>query len=221
MVPTGLRVQPDEVSFLERSLNPLLDSARRGVAFELVEATPDNWGVVARTGEVAAARRQYSGLSMAESMQAAGIAIQKTKFEDYPFQFDNFLAVARQLERDGDWGQAIKIYDYAAERFDNTLWMQTLKANALYYYRRWEAAAALAGQLNQTRPTVARLMIEARARRKLNDLPAAAVIYRRAAAILDGNSTGYLHNSPDAGDEGQRRSAAATHPEQETLIWTS
>ena len=99
--------------------------------------------------------------------------------------------------------------------------MQTLKANALYYYGRWEAAAALAGQLNQTRPTVARLMIEARARRKLNDFSAAAAIYRRAAVILDGHSTGYSHNGPDAGDEGRRRSAAAAHPQQETLQWTS
>jgi glycosyltransferase involved in cell wall biosynthesis len=221
IVPTGLAVQPEEVSFLERSLNPLLDKSRRSSAFELVEATADHWGVAARTGEVAAARQQYPDLSIADSMRAAGIAIHKTKFEDYPFQFDNFLAIARQFERDGEWRQAIKIYDYAAERFDNTLWMQTLKANALYYYGRWEAAAALAGELNQTRPTVARLMIEARARRKLNDFSAAAAIYRRAAAILDGHSTGYSHNGPDAGDEGRRRSAAAAHPQQETLQWTS
>lgn len=221
IIPAGLQMSQDEVSFIERSLYPLLQNRQAAVAYELVEATPQAWGAVLSTEALKAARKAYSVLSLPESIRAAGIEIRKPRVEDYPFLFDNFLAVARQQEREGNWSQAARVYDYTIERFGNDLWMQTLKANALYQQGRWDAAAALAETLNQTRPTAARLMIEAKARRKMKDFSAAAALYRRAEAILDGNSTGYPHDRPEAVTEGRRPSAAAAPREQESLQWTS
>lgn len=221
IVPNGIAVEPEEVSFVERSLYPLMMQDCRGAAYELVEATPDNWGAVMRTGELTAARRRCPGMPIADSLRTAGVELRRPKIEDYPFQFDNFIAFARQRERDGDWVNAIKFYDYLADRYGNVLWMRTLKANALYYGGRWKEAAHLAARLNSTHPTAARLMIEGRARRKLKDYPAAAEVYRRAAAILDGDSTGFPGGRPDAALEQMTQALSPALSQQETLAWTS
>lgn len=221
IVPNGAAIQSAEISFLERSLYPLLQNPLRNVAFELTEAAPDNWSAVFRINELREARRQYSHLPLAESMRAAGIEFRKPTQKDYPFQFDNFVHLAIQQCREGDWGQAVKVFDYAADRFGNTLWMQTLKANALYHQSRWEQSAALAEQLNRTCPTAARLMIEARARRKLNDFAAAAALYRRAEAILDGNSIEYPQDRFHAVAEEPGAIVSTAPRHQESLIWTS
>lgn len=217
IVPNGIRPDPEEVSFVERSLQPLLQSDHRGIAYELVEATPDNWGAVMRTEELIAARRRWPQRSVADSLRSAGVEMCKPKIEDYPFQFDNFINFARQREREGDWLNAVKFYDYLADKYGNVLWMQTLKANALYYAGRYQQAAQLAGRLNQTHPTVARLMIEGRARQKINDFSAAATLYRRAAAILDGSD---IPAPPPRIDPSPRTPSPALR-QQETLAWTS
>jgi glycosyltransferase involved in cell wall biosynthesis len=221
IVPVGLRISPDEVSFLERSLYPLLQNRRTDIAYELVEATPQAWGAVFPAEALKAARRAYPELPLQESVRAAGITLQKPQPEQFPFMFDNYLAVARQQERDGNWKQAVCIYEYLSEHFGNDLWMQTLKANALLCQGRWDKAAVLAERMNRTRPTIARLMIEARARHKIKDYSAAVALYRRAEAILDGNSTGYPQDRPDAVTEGRERSAPAAPRAQESLQWTS
>lgn len=218
IVPNGIHVEPEEVSFLERSLYPLLQSETSGIAYELVEATPDNWGAVLRTDELIAARRRWPQLSVADSLRSAGMEIRKPKIEDYPFQFDNFINFARQREREGDWLNAIKFYDYLADKYGNVLWMQTLKANALYYAGRCQQAAHLAGRLNQTHPTVARLKIEGRARQKLNDFSGAASRYRRAAAILDGSD---IPLPPCRPIDPPLRTPSPALCQQETLAWMS
>ena len=189
IVPCGIEMSSGESAFLERSLNPLLTASRQDTAYEWVEATPQCWGAVLATDTLRAARRSHPQLPVQASLSAAGIEIRKPRFEQYPFQFDLLLRMARQQEREGDWRSAVRVYDFAARQYGNTQWMQTLKANALYHQSRFEEAAALAEALNRTAPTVARLMIEARARRKSKAFSAAAHLYRRAEAILDGDIT--------------------------------
>lgn len=221
IVPDGLPIRSAEALFLERSLYPLLRDSQRSVAYELVEATPDNWGGIFRKAELAGARKAYPHLPLLESIRAAGIEIRKPLCKDYPFQFDNYLNIALQQCREGNWRQAAEIYEYAADRFENTLWMQTLRANALYQQSRWKQAADLAEQLNRTHPTVARLMIEARARRKLNDLASAVALYRRAEAILDGTRVEYPQDRPEAVAETPGTADCAAPRQQESLLWTS
>lgn len=216
LVPAGLTVSPAEAAFLERSLYPLFEHEPCGVAYELVESTPEAWGAVLHKEELVRARQAYGQLSVPESLRAAGIELRKPTFKDYPFQCDNYLNTARQQCREGDWGYASHIYDYVAGRFGNRVWMQTLKANALYQSGRLADAAALIGQLNQTHPTVSRLMLEARARRKLNDFAAAAALYRRAEAILDGTTIEYPQDRLAVAD------ASGELPRlQESHLWTS
>lgn len=221
IVPDRIQIPSAEVSFFERSLYPLMETSERQLGYELVEATPDNWGGVFRTTELAAARLKNPHLPLVESIRAADITIKRPTSKDFPFQFDNLINVAAQQGREGNWIQAAQLYDVAAERFDNNLWMQTLKANALYQHGRWELAATLAAQLNRTRPTVARLMIEGRARQKLGHFAAAAALFRRAEIILDGRRIEYPHDRPAAAAEDSQTTDPTPSRQQETLIWTS
>lgn len=188
IVPTGLDVQQDEVAFLERSLNALLDQRNGGIAYELVEATDGCWGAVLSREDLVQARTTAPLPDVRQSLVQTGIEIRKPEFSQYPMQLDNFLTAAAQVEQSGDWDRAAKIYDYLACEHGNTLWMRTLQANALYQGRRYDKAAKLAGELNGVQATVSRLLIEARSHQKLGCIEKAVRCYRHAETILEGRS---------------------------------
>jgi hypothetical protein len=185
LVPTGLPAEMDEAAWVERSLFPLLNSRQERLGFELVEATPDRWGAVFRTDELRQARRQYGHLPLRDSLEAAGFSIRKPTFEEYPFQFDHFLAVAEQMEREGDWGYAAKIYAYLAEHFGNELWMRTRQAHAEYRAGRCAQALAVLEPVQRTRPTVSTLMLAARIYQKQKNNRKAIELYEQARRIVE------------------------------------
>ena len=185
LVPAGMSVESDEVSFLERSLQPLIQSDETNVAYEIVEADQNRWGAVFRRADVVHLRREYPDRSVRESAVAAGINIRKPAFSDYPFQFDNLLTVAGQYQRQGRWHDAADVYELMGQRHGNVLWMQTLRANALFQAGYLQDAETIVRDLNQSHPTAARLMIEARLHRKKSNWLDAVRCYRRAKAILD------------------------------------
>ncbi len=185
LVPAGLPVARDEVSFLERSLYPLIQNNETNVAYEIVEADSDCWGAVFRREDIVRIRREHPGRCVREAALAAGMTIRKPDFKDYPFQFDNFLTAAGQLQRQGRWYDAAEVYQMMAERYGNILWMQTLRANALFQAGHLQDAETIVRDLNQAHPTAARLMIEARIYRKKGNWSDAVRLYRQAKAILD------------------------------------
>lgn len=185
LLPAGMSVENDQVSFLERSLQPLLQSDETNVAYEIVEADQNRWGAVFRRADVVRVRREYPDRSVREAALAAGITIRKPEFSDYPFQFDNLLTGAGQLQRQGRWQDAAGVYELMGRRHGNFLWMQTLRANALFQAGYLQDAETIVHELNQTHPTAARLMIEARIHRKKGNWSDAVHYYRRAKAILD------------------------------------
>lgn len=208
VVPAGLKTVNDEIAFLERSLNPLLADTTGGIAYEIVESTPQCRGIVIPAKALARARTQNPLPRLEPSLVQSGIEIRRPEFTQYPFQFDNFLTAASQLAQSGDWDRAAKTYDFIASRHGNSLWMKTLQANALYWAGHDHEAAVLARQLNRESPTPARLLIEARALRKMGRTAQAADCCRRAEAILDGRT------APNTQTENGH-----LHP-QETLSWT-
>ncbi|MHC4963026.1 MAG: glycosyltransferase family 2 protein, partial [Planctomycetota bacterium] len=106
LVPAGLPVENDEISFLERSLYPLIRSDETATAYEIVEADQSRWGAVFRRADIDRIRREYPDCSVRESALAAGIDIRKPAFPDYPFQFDNLLTAAGQLQQQNRWHDA-------------------------------------------------------------------------------------------------------------------
>jgi len=185
LVPAGLPVAGDEVSFLERSLYPLIQNDEMNVVYEIVEADPNRWGAVFRRDDMVRVRREHPGRCVRESVLAANMTIRKPDFKDYPFQFDNFLTAAGQLQRQGRWKDAADVYESLANQHGNVLWMKTLRANALFHAGFIQDAEAMIGNLNQTHPTAARLMIQARIYRKKENWLDAVRLYRQAKAILD------------------------------------
>jgi glycosyltransferase involved in cell wall biosynthesis len=219
VIPAGLRPEHDEIAFLERSLYPLLTGGS-GVAYELVESTPDLWGAVVSRQELLQARRISPSSDVRQSLIKAGIELKKPEFSQYPFQFDNFLTAAAQVEQSGDWDRAAAIYDVLAQDHGNTLWMRTMQANALYQAGRFDQAAALAAELNAAHPTAARLLIEARSHRKQKAYAKAVECYRRAEAILEDNARGREQNNNGPSWGGFVSAALKPAGPQETREWT-
>jgi hypothetical protein len=185
LVPTGLPVEHDQVSFLERSLYPLIQNGEPNVAYEIVEADQHRWGAVFRRVDVVHLRKTCPDRPVREAALASGITIRKPVFSDYPFQFDNLLTVAGQFERQGRWQDAAQVYELMAQRHGNVLWMQTLRANALFQAGSLQEAETMIRELNQTHPTPARLIIESRIHRKKENWSDAIRLYQHAKTILD------------------------------------
>jgi tetratricopeptide (TPR) repeat protein len=131
-------------------------------------------------------RQLYPHLTIQQAAQAAGMTIRKPREAEYPFQFDNLLTAVTGLQQDAQWHKAAHVLDYMAEQYGNHDWMQTLRANALYRAGHLEEALTLVQQLNQQRPTVARLLIEARCHKQNHQFQQALHLYQQAESILDG-----------------------------------
>ncbi len=184
-VPSSYRIGGDEVAWIEKSLNPLIDGGRG--AFELVNARAGCWGAAARREDFAGARRAFGRLSLRESLAAAGMTVRAPIQEEWPFQFENLVTAGRELEKQGDWGTAVKVYEHTAGMYGNELWMRVRSANALYYSGRYDEALWLIDGVNRERPTAASLLIAARSHGKKEDHRAAIGRYRECLAIIDGD----------------------------------
>ncbi len=221
LFPAGLPVEKDESAWVERSLYPLLNSSEPNVGFELIESSPRQWGAVFRTSELRRAREQFGHLPLRESIQAAGIAVRKPKLEEYPFQFDYILAGAEQVELEGDWLRAAAIYDYLAEHFGNTLWMQIRRAHALHRGGQRQAAIDLIRQVNQVRPSVSSRLIEGRALAQKKEYRQAIEAFEQARLILEGAE--YPTKKPNQARKRIRMEPTAFQPvlsQQESGPWT-
>lgn len=181
-VPSSYRIGYDEIAWIEKSLNPLINGAPE--AFELVNARSGCWGAAARRGTFEWARRCFGHLSLRQSLAAAGTTVRQPRQEEWPFQFENLVTAGLELEKQGDWTTAVKVYAHTAEMYANDLWMQTRSAHALYHAERYDAALRLAGEVNRKRTTAAALLIAARAHNKREDYREAIRSYRHCLEIL-------------------------------------
>jgi glycosyltransferase involved in cell wall biosynthesis len=186
VVASGFSIKYDEVAWVEKSLWPLIGGGGPDDAFEITGSNERNWAAVFRREQLERARRSHGELPVRESVAAAGIRLRLPRSEEFPFQFDNLLAGAEEIERQGDFLGASKVYDYIYEHYQNELWMKTRRANALYYAGKYDEAVNLANEVNRRRSTVATLLIEARARRKKTEDKSAIELLRRAEEILEG-----------------------------------
>ena len=214
--PVGLPVEPDEVAWIERSLKVLLERPEGGLAVELVENRPECRGLVVRKSDLQQARTRHPHMRIEESLRQCGIEIRQPKFEEFPFLFDHCLTATEQVQREGDWLQAAKMYEHIGMQFSNEIWMATRQANALIHGERPAQALDILKDLNRTRPTPATLLLEGRAWKKQQQFEQAIGCLRQAEAILSGT------DSPKGQPIRKRKyQAGGTVPrQQETLQWT-
>lgn len=220
LVPTGLQAEMDEAAWLERSLFPLLESRQSHQAFELPEATETCWGAVFRMEELRQARCQYGHLPLRACLQAAGLTIRKPNLEEYPFQFDHFLAVAEQMERDGDWGYAAQIYAHLAEHFGNEWWMRTRQAHALLQAGRYAEALEVLEPVQNARPTVSTLLMTARIYHKQKQDRRAIELYEQARRIVEGTEPRRGFNPPIRRKPVKPLAAESVKSTEESQVWT-
>ncbi len=183
VVPAGFPVRD---MWLEDSLYALLNSARDCEAFELEDSTLACWAVVARKDHLCLARSKYPHLPIREGLMAAGINVRRLQPDEIPFQFDTLLKKARAEEKNGRWKRAAEIYEYIGEHYDNQFWMKSLAADALFNAGNFAKAAELASWINQRRPTVETLLLEAKLKRRSRDFKAALALLKGAESALTG-----------------------------------
>ena len=204
VVPNGFEIvgptgkESDDVGWIEKSIYPLINGSDANEAFELVRSRPGCWACVFGIEQLRRARQLYRHLDIESCAKAAGIKVRQPAMEEWPFQFDNMLGGASELEKQGDWSTAAGVFEHIYKHWGNEIWMKTRQANALYHAGKYEESCRLAGQLNDIRPTVSALLIEARAHRKQKQLVRAIELYERAREILDGNEDEHLTTPRDS-----------------------
>jgi hypothetical protein len=209
----GITVPSGESMYIERSLFPLMNQKHGGTAFEIPESDDAHFGAAVYAAALHRAM-QTSPADIRSGLLSAGIEVRKPAFKEYPFQFDNLLSAAELSQLDGDWYKAARIYDYLAEHYGNTLWMQVRQANALVQSGRSRKAAETIETVNRVRPTVASLLIAARNEKKQNRHREAIPLYQRALSILRGQTSNFFLKNPEL----QTSNYFEQH--EETLVWT-
>jgi tetratricopeptide (TPR) repeat protein len=174
--------------WLEDSLYALINTPNNNEVFELEGSTKDLWAVVARKDHLQIARSKCPNLPIREGLLAAGVCVRRLKSDEIPFQFDSSLKEAQKNEGIGNWKQAVKIYEYIEQRYHNQLWMRSSAANALFQAGDFAKSAEIISGINQQRPTVDTLLLEAKLKRRNRDFDGALSLLKRAENILVGET---------------------------------
>ncbi len=183
VVPSGF---PIREFWLEDSLYALINSPIDGEGFELEGSTDKLWAVVLRTDDLRHARERFANMSVRESLIADGVAVRRVLPDEIPFQFDQLLCQAGQAEKDGNWSRAAQIYQHLVERYGNKVWMKSQAAEAFFRAGEFGKAVELAREVNEKRPTVDTLLLEAKLHREKKDFDLAIMRLEEAEQILKG-----------------------------------
>jgi glycosyltransferase involved in cell wall biosynthesis len=152
--------------------------------FELEDSTENLWAVVLKTEDLRDARRRFAGMSIRESLRAAGIEIRRVQPDEIPFQLDQLVCQAKSLGEEGSWAEAGRVFESTVERYGNELWMKSRAAEAFYKAGEFGKAGELAREVNQKKPTVDTLLLEARLHRARKDFDGSIALLEEAERIL-------------------------------------
>jgi glycosyltransferase involved in cell wall biosynthesis len=193
IVPVGFPVKD---FWIENSLYALINGSalsslpkggsdgREG--FELEGSTDAVWAVVLRKADLQYARNSFPHLPLRQSLEAAGIVIRRPNSEEIPFRFDNLLQQAQSATKNGSFAEAAWIFEYIADHHQNRLWMKALAAKAFFQAGDHTRAAQLTSEVNQQRPTVDTLLLEAILNRKKKKFNPAIELLKKAEQMLEG-----------------------------------
>ncbi len=189
IVPSGF---PIKETWIEDPLYALINSSVNQEALKLEGSTDDLWAAVVRKGDLQYACRSFPDLPVRQSLSAAGVIVRQLLPEEIPFQLDSLFREARLVEKDGNWAKAAQIYEYVADNYQNELLMKALAAKALFKAGNHARAAQLSSHVNQQRPTVDTLLLEAKVDREKKKFNSAIELLKKAEQILEGkNYYGY------------------------------
>ena len=182
IVPDGF---PIKEIWIESALYGLINSTLEHQILELEGTTKGLWAAVAKKDDFLFARREYPDMSVYESLTACGYVIRKPDFKEYPFQFDSLLQQAKMAGKDGDWLEAAGLFEHIADNYRNQLWMRTMAAKAFYQAGNLQKAATLSSEINNLRPTIDTLLLEAKIKRRHNHFNSAIELLESAEQLLN------------------------------------
>jgi glycosyltransferase involved in cell wall biosynthesis len=183
IIPNGFDI--GELS-IEDALCGLLGRPPTPEAIELDHSTDTLWAAVLQKSNLRHARDSFPNLPVRQSLEAAGVTLRKPRPADIPFQFDQLLEQAQRTEKNGDPAKAGQMFEHIAAEYQNQIWMKSLAAAAWFNAGDSSRAADISRRLNQTRPTVDTLLLEARIRRKEKDFGGSIDLLQCALQILQG-----------------------------------
>lgn len=181
IVPDGF---PIRQFWLEDPIHALINKNAKQEGLELEGSTQTHWAAVVEKEDLLYARKSFPHLSVRDSLEAAGILIRRLLAEEIPFQFDQLLQQVLAAEKDGKWTHAAQMYEYIAEHYQNQLWMKTLAAKAFFKAADLTRAAELICEVNQQRPTVDTLLLEAKIQSERKQFHSAIKLLKKAEQIL-------------------------------------
>jgi len=184
VVPGGLKI---EQSWIESAMHALWHDERPMVGYLAATADEQHWSAVVRREEAIEARRRYPTLGVRASLEACNIRFQTPTPSQRPFQFDEGLQHARQLETEGDFVLAAAVYEQMIAMQPNVELIRERQAVALAMslgLPEQNRAATMLRAINRDRPTPDLLLQEARLLRKHNQHDQAAVLLEQARAIM-------------------------------------
>lgn len=171
---------------IEAACHVLAHHAGREEAVRLGSASNGAFGAVFRRRQILRARQNRPALSIRRSVEAEGIVLRPAAGDELPLAFDLRLQQARAAETEGSFLQAARIYESTGRKHGNALWMAEAVARALYRHgKRDDQALAACRRVNQHRPTVSSLLLEARLLRRNHQIDRACGLLERARDILD------------------------------------
>lgn len=182
IVPDGF---PVKEIWIESALYALINSTSEHQVLELEGATNELWAAVAKKDDFLFARKEYPDMSVYESLLSSGMVVRKPGFQEYPFQFDNLLQQAKMAGKDGDWLEAAGLFEHIADYYRNQLWMRTMAAKAFYQAGDLQKADTLSCEINNLRPTIDTLLLEAKIKRKSNNYNSAIELLESADKLLN------------------------------------
>jgi glycosyltransferase involved in cell wall biosynthesis len=183
VVPGSFKVSSMAV---ESAVYAITNNSRPDEAIGLEGSTDVSFAAVFRTEQLLSARRRFSSQPLLQSIRSAAITLRQPRPEELPLQFDNLLQQATGAQREGNWADAARLYEYIGQNYCNSLWMKTQAANAYYSAGAHSKAMELSSQVNQQRPTASTLLIEARSHRRKGDFYTAIGLLEKAKHILEG-----------------------------------
>jgi glycosyltransferase involved in cell wall biosynthesis len=182
---------PIDEMWVEDPLYALINSSVEGEGIELEGSTEQLWAAVLRKNDLLNARRGFTNLPLRESLIAARVLIRKLRPQEISFQFDHLLQQAQSAEKDGNWSQAAQVFEYIAAHYQNDLWMNAMAARSYFKAGCHTKAAELCRQVNQKRPTVDTLLLEAKLNRQKKDFNSAIKLLEKAQQVLQDPLCGF------------------------------
>ncbi len=181
IVPAGFPIRD---MWLEDSLYALINSARTDEVFELEDSTENCKALLCRKKQLQLARLKFPNLPLYETLINAGANIRRIQPDEIPFKFDSLLEEAQNEEKADNWKMAAEIYWHISEHYHNQLWMKSLAANALYKAGKDQNAAEIISYVNQKRPVIDTLLLEAKLKREKKEFNSAVTLLKKAEDVF-------------------------------------